>query len=94
MAVFMFFMIRIASDLNEYQKSEILVHHFRKHKLFSVKKGDRACFWIANNSDKDKIVQYIINPYCASRRLYGIEIKTFPASSEKVVYNGKIYNLK
>lgn len=90
----LFSMLRTGFDFSETRKMELLVHDFNKHKIFSVKKGDHACFWIASGSDKEKITRYIINPYHASRRLNHTEIKTFPASAQKVVCNGKIFNIK
>ena len=91
--VLVFFSLRFGFNVIEYQKEEILIHDFYKHKVFSVKKGDKACFWIKENSDKNKITQFIINPYNSSRRLNQIKIKTFPGSARQVVCNGKIYNI-
>ncbi|SDQ83568.1 competence protein ComEC [Chryseobacterium soldanellicola] len=91
--ILVFFILRFSFNLIEYQKQEILVHDFYKHKVFSVKKGDKACFWIEENSDKNKIIQYIVNPYNSSRRLKQIKIKTFPGSARQVLCNGKIYNI-
>jgi len=91
--ILVFFIIRFSFNLIEYQKEEVLIHDFYKHKVFSVKKGDKACFWIKENSDKNKMSQFIINPYNSSRRLNQTEIKTFPESAHRVVYNGKIYNI-
>lgn len=93
MAVFIFFTLRIGFTIVENRREEILFYNFNKKKVFSVKEGDKACFWIEDNSDKDKIVQFIINPYQSSRRLDRIEIKTVPKSAQKAVYNGKIYNI-
>lgn len=91
--ILVFFIIQSSFNLIEYQKEEILIHDFYKDKVLSVKKGDKACFWIKENSDKNKITQFIINPYNASRRLHQTEIKTFPESARRVVCNGKIYNI-
>lgn len=93
MAVSVFFIIRIGLTIVENRKEEFLFHHFKDHKIFSVKEGGQACFWIDDNSDKDKIVQFIINPYQSSRRLHRIEIKIVPKSAQKAVYHGKIYNI-
>lgn len=93
MAVLVFFIVRISFNIIENHKEEILIHNFYRNKVFSVKKGDKACFWIESNSDKEKITQYIINPYQSSRRLSNIEIKIFSASVQKVLYNRKIYKI-
>ncbi|WP_262510880.1 ComEC/Rec2 family competence protein [Chryseobacterium elymi] len=92
--VLVFFIIRTAFSIFENQKEEILLHDFNKTNVLSVKKGSKACFWIAERSDKKKILRFIAGPYCSSRRIRTLEIKTFPETAEKVVYNGKIYDLK
>ncbi|WP_307724888.1 ComEC/Rec2 family competence protein [Chryseobacterium lathyri] len=89
-----FFIIRTGFTVFYNQKEEILLHDFNKTKVLSVKKGSRACFWMTKNSDKKKILKFIAGPYCSSRRIQTMEIKTFPGIAEKVVYNGKIYDLK
>ena len=93
MAVFVFIVIRISFTIYENRKEEVLLHSFSKNKVFSVKKGSEACFWIEENSEKDKVIQFIINPYRAARRLKRIEIKTLPKTAQKAVYNGKFYNI-
>lgn len=92
--VLVFFIIRTGFTIFEDQKEEILLHDFNKTKVLSVKKGSKACFWIAENSDEKKILKFITGPYCSSRRIQTMEIKTFPQTAEKVVYNGRIYDLK
>lgn len=93
MAILAFFIIRTGFTIIEDQKEEVLVHDFYKDKVFSVKKGDNVCFWINDHSDINKITQYIINPYLASRRSGKVEIRSFPASVERIVYHGKIYKI-
>lgn len=93
MVILGFFIMRIGFDFYENQKTEILAHNGYKSKRFSVKKGNEVCFWINENSDKQKIKQFIINPYCASRRVKHVEINTFSKSARKVIYDGKIYDI-
>lgn len=94
LAVLSFLIIRFSFNIYENQKQEVLVHHYRKTKIVSVKKGNTVCFWIENNADRAKIQQYIINPYASSSRVKNIKIETLPASASKVVFNNKIYHLK
>lgn len=94
MAAILFLMIRNGITAFENRKEEILVHHFNRNKIFSVKNGDRVCFWISDMKNKTKILQYIVNPYCASRRVDHFEIKTLSPSIQKVVFRNKIYDLK
>lgn len=92
--VFIFFAVRTGFNIFENQKEEVLLHDFNKTKVLSVKKGNRACFWITGNSDKKNVSKFLATPYSSSRRVGNVEIKTFPQMTEKVVYNGRIYNLK
>lgn len=92
--ILIFFMVRTGFYFLENQKDEVLVHHFNKTKVLSVKHGSRACFWIREDGDKEKLITFIVSPYCSSRRIQSMEIKTFPRKVEKVVCNGQIYDLK
>lgn len=90
----MFFIVRLSFTVYENRKQEILVHQYKKSKAVSVKKGNSVCFWIQNEDDQEKILQYIINPYVSSRRVKNMTIKELPASCKKIVFNHKIYDLK
>lgn len=92
-AVAAFLMLRLGSDFYESRKPEVLIHNFSKNKVLSIKKNDEVCFWIEENSDKSKIVKFIINPYCASRRIKKQEIRRLPNSVRKVVYQDKTYEV-
>jgi len=92
MAVVAFFILRYGFDLYEMNKSEVLVHDF-SNKVLSIKKNNDACFWIEENSDKSKIVKFVINPYCASRRIKRTEIRRLPNAVRKIVYKHKIYEI-
>ncbi|MEC5173291.1 ComEC/Rec2 family competence protein [Chryseobacterium nepalense] len=94
MAVVAFFILRWGFDLYEMNKPEVLVHDFSKNKVLSIKKNNDACFWIEENSDKSKIVKFVINPYCASRRIKRTEIRRLPNAVRKIVYKHKIYEIK
>lgn len=93
MAVLAFFILRFSFNIYENRKTEILVHEFSGNKILSVKKGDNACFWITEDTDRQKIIQFIINPYQASRRLENVEVRYLPASARAITYEGKTYSL-
>lgn len=93
MAVLFFFIARLTFNIIEYQKTEVLVLDFYKNKILLIKNGNSACFWIKDSSEKDKVVQYIVKPYMASRRIHAGEIKFFPEHAQKVIYLGKIYKI-
>lgn len=94
LAVAVFFIVRISFNLIENQKDEFLVHQYKKENIISLKKGNRVIFWMKSSDDKDKIQQFIVNPYVSSRRIKKIEIKNFPASVKMVKFKGEIYELK
>ncbi|WP_279196530.1 ComEC/Rec2 family competence protein [Chryseobacterium indoltheticum] len=94
LAVAVFFIVRVSFNIIENQEDEFLVHHYKKENIISMKKGNRVIFWMKSSDDKDKIQQYIINPYVSSRRIKNLEIKNFPASAKMVRFKGEIYELK
>lgn len=94
MAVLLFLILRTGFNIVECQKDEVLIQEFYKDRVLLIKKGSSAYCWISEHSNKEKVKQYFINPYISSRRLKKIEIKSFPDSVQKVVYGGKIYNIK
>jgi len=91
--IIIFLMIRTVFNIAENRRKEVLVHRLYKNTVFSVKHGAKACFWIKEGSDKERIMRYIIHPYTASRRLDEVVVKVFPADAEQVTYKGKIYPL-
>ena len=93
MMVLIFGIVRLSFTIYENRQSEVLIHHYRKNKIVSVKNRTNACFWVENKEDEDKIKKYIIGPYQSSRRLKYVEIKKLPAASKSIVFNGRIYNL-
>lgn len=94
MAIFAFLMLRLSLDFYAESQSEILFYDFSKTKIVSVKKSNAVCFWIDKNSDKSKISKFIINPYCASRRIRNVEVRALPSVVQKVVFDHKIYEMK
>lgn len=94
LAIAVFLIVRVSFNIIENQEDEFLVHHYKKENIISLKKGNRVIFWMKSSDDKDKIQQYIINPYVSSRRIKKLEIKNFPVSAKMVRFKGKIYELK
>ncbi|WP_230037549.1 ComEC/Rec2 family competence protein [Chryseobacterium sp. Bi04] len=94
MSVFVFFIIRTGSNVFENQREEVLFHDFNTNKVFLVKNGNKACFWISDISDQEKVIRYFINPYCSSRRIVHFEIKSLPPSVRKIVFQDHIYEIK
>ncbi|WP_419869742.1 ComEC/Rec2 family competence protein [Chryseobacterium sp. CT-SW4] len=93
MTCLFFFILHSAFTIYENQRDEILIHHYNKSKILSVKIKNNACFWLPLNADKNKIEKYIVGPYRTSRRLGHIEIKYFSRAENKVIFRGKTYDL-
>ena len=89
-----FFVVRISSNLYQYNKQEMLVHGFYKEKIISIKDKEHAIFWMKENKNEDKISDFVINPYLTSRRIKDFKINYIPVDSEAFVYEGKQYDLK
>ncbi len=89
-----FFVVRISSNLYQYNKQEMLVHGFYKEKIISIKDKEHAIFWMKENKNEDKISDFVINPYLTSRRIKDFKINYIPEDSEAFVYEGKQYDLK
>ncbi len=94
MACLLLFMVRMGFDIFENQKEEILMHTFKKSKVFSLKKGSRVCFWIPDRAEQEKVSRFIIAPYCSSRRIDDFKIKVIPPSAQKIVFREHIYEIK
>ncbi|MCX8533776.1 ComEC/Rec2 family competence protein [Chryseobacterium luquanense] len=94
LSILIFSLIRISFNLIENRKDEVLVHHYKKETIISIKKGSKVEFWLNSEKDKSKIQQYIINPYLSSRRIKNMEIKNIPTSARMVRFNNQIYQLK
>lgn len=88
-----FFIVRTGFNITENQREEILVHKVGKDRVLSIKTGNKAYFWITSSSDREKVIKYIVNPYRSSRRLKSIELKSLEDMTEKIIYNGKIYDI-
>lgn len=94
-AVLAFLIIRIGCNIIEYQKEEVLVHSFSKNKIISIKKGNKTCFWIPDRiASEKKVLQFIIEPYCSSRRVDHFEIKQIPFSTKKIVFGDHVYDME
>ncbi|MCJ7933478.1 MAG: ComEC family competence protein [Chryseobacterium sp.] len=94
MSVLTFLIIRACFNVFENQREEIVFQHFNKSPVFSVKSGNRACFWTSEIIEEKKVIRYVVAPYCSSRRIARFELKTFPPSAQKVVFRGHTYDLK
>ena len=90
----LFFGLRIGFNLYNYEKREVLVHHFYKEKIISVKDKDQIVFWLNDDKNQEKVKDFVINPYLISRRIKNCKIEYYPDDAEGFVFEGNKYELK
>ena len=92
--ILIFFSLRISFNIIENQKDEVLLHHYKKETVVSLKQGNKVVFYKTDSENNYKIQQYIINPYISDRRVKNVEVVHFPPLAKAVKINNKIYQLK
>lgn len=92
--VLTFIALRLLLNYKASQTNEVLEHFYFKEKIISIKKKDEVQFVMKQNLNPEKIQKFVIEPYLTSRRTRNCEIKIIPHETEKIVINGKNYELK
>lgn len=92
--LFLFFGLRIGFNIYNFEKKEVLVHNFYKDKIISIKNRDKVDFWIIENRDEKKMIDFVIDPYLISRRIYECDVNYYPEDSEAFVFEGKKQEIK
>ena len=90
----LFFGLRIGFNFYNLEKAEVLVHHFYKDKIISIKNKDKVDFWIHENRNEKKIIDFLVDPYLISRRVDECDVNYYSEESKAFVYEGKHYKLK
>ena len=89
-----FVVLRFTLNFRANKVDEILVHHYFKEVIVSIKSGDQIQFILRNDASLEKIQQYVIEPYLTSRRTSACKITSVPNSVEQIKIGGKNYDLK
>lgn len=87
----LFFALRLLLNYKAAQIDEVLEHYYFKEKIVSVKKDRKVVFILREQSDYEKVQQYIIEPYLTARRVSNFEIKILPKGVNEVQIEGKNY---
>lgn len=90
----LFFGLRIGFNVYNFEKKEIIIHSFYKDRIISVKNNDKVNFWIKENRNEKKIIDFVIDPYLISRRSGECNVNYYPEDANAFVYGGKPYVLK
>ena len=89
--VLIFISLRLLLNYRAEKSDEVLVHQFFKEKIISVKVGDKVTFYSSENSNQEKIQQYIINPYLTSRRTKNYSVILIPKDVSFIELEGQKY---
>ncbi|MBF8458162.1 ComEC/Rec2 family competence protein [Kaistella sp. G5-32] len=92
--VLTFIALRFVLNFKADQIDEVLVHQYFKEAVISVKGNNKVRFIMHENSNPEKIEQFVIEPYLTSRRTKNFEIVQIPRSVEQINIDGVKYILK
>lgn len=88
-----FVLMRIFFNFYFQEKEEVLEHKYFNEQVVSIKKGKNAQFLVSETSDLEKIQNYIIKPYIASRRIEDWDTKLVKTPTTLKI-NNKNYEIK
>jgi len=92
--ILLFLGFRIGFNVYNYEKKEVLVHSFYKDKIISIKNKGNVDFWINENRDEKKMIDFVIDPYLISRRADECDVNYYPEDAGAFVFEGNKFILK
>ena len=90
----LFIVLRVVLNFKAKEIDEVLIHQYFKEKVISVKNQDKVQFIMHENLNRDKIEQYVIEPYLTSRRTKNFEVIEIAKSIDQIKIGGVKYDLK
>ena len=90
----LFIVLRVVLNFKAKEIDEVLIHQYFKEKVISVKNQDKVQFIMHENLNRDKIEQYVIEPYLTSRRTKNFEVIQIAKSIDQIKIDGVKYDLK
>lgn len=91
--ILIFIALRLMLNYRAEKLDEVLVHQFFKEKIISVKAGSNVTFYSSENSNQEKIQQYIIEPYLTSRRTKNFSVVVVPKNISSIELEGQHFEL-
>ncbi|MBV2164937.1 MAG: ComEC family competence protein [Kaistella sp.] len=92
--IILFVALRFLLNYRASQINEVLVHHYYKERIISVKTKDEVRFLMKANPNLGKVEKFVIEPYLTSRRIRKFKTEIISDDVEKIVISGKEYHLK
>lgn len=90
----LFIAVRLGFHLYHEGKSEIIGHQFFKHNVISSKKKEKVIFYMKEDVDEKKVLQFLVYPYITSIRTEFFEIKKVPEDQNFIEFEGVKYEIK
>jgi len=90
----LFIVLRVVLNFKAKEIDEVLIHQYFKEKVISVKNQDKVQFIMHENLNRDKIEQYVIEPYLTSRRTKNFEVIQIAKTIDQIKIDGVKYDLK
>ena len=90
----LFIAVRLGFHFYYEDKSEIIGHQFFKNQIVSSKEKGKVLFFMKEDVDEKKVVQYLIHPYTTSVRTENFEIKKVSDDQNFIEFEGFKYEIK
>ena len=89
-----FIAVRLGFHFYYQQKNEVVEHQYYKRSIISNKQKDKIIFYIKEDTDQNKISEFVISPYLIAMRTEKFEIVKIPRSVDSILINKVKFKVK